>query len=178
MNDGRNISKERLAEVLDAYGADAARWPQAERAGLLRLASDDPQAARLLQEARALDRLLALGDREPARAPALGPLGNRILADFAAVMPAAAGGPAGGGEVVAFPGPRARMQRLPRRQPAVVAAALAACFALGIYLGSVGLAGWTLDPVTSVAGLSGDETQVANVNELLASDAIIDEDLL
>lgn len=49
---------ERLTEILDAYGADPARWPADERAAARAFAAKDPRAAGALDEARRLDNLL------------------------------------------------------------------------------------------------------------------------
>jgi len=48
----------RLAEVLQAYGANAAHWPQTERAMLLALIAESRQASNMLDQARRLDLLL------------------------------------------------------------------------------------------------------------------------
>lgn len=68
---------ERLFAVIDAHGADPARWPEAERNGLELLARS-PQAAGALAEARALDAALAKAPM-PAAAE-LDHLKARILA--------------------------------------------------------------------------------------------------
>ena len=49
---------ERLRQILDAFGADPARWPKAERDGALALLATSPEAQRLRDEARRLDALL------------------------------------------------------------------------------------------------------------------------
>ncbi len=49
---------ERLLAVIDAHGADPARWPQTERSGLEDLMRS-PGAAGAIAEARALDAVLA-----------------------------------------------------------------------------------------------------------------------
>lgn len=72
-----NIAMERLAELLDAYGADRARWPEAERAGAWALIEADEAARTLYDEARALDALMG-------RASVVEPspeLKARVLAD-------------------------------------------------------------------------------------------------
>ena len=68
---------ERLLAVIDAHGADPARWPAAERASLEALARS-PGVARQLAEARALDAVLAKS-LTPVAAE-LGHLKARILA--------------------------------------------------------------------------------------------------
>ena len=49
---------ENLLSVIDAHGADSARWPETERSGLEDLARS-PEAAGAIAEARALDAVLA-----------------------------------------------------------------------------------------------------------------------
>ncbi len=52
------MTLDRLQDLLDAYGANAARWPEGERAGAQALIAAEPRAARLLEDARRLDRTL------------------------------------------------------------------------------------------------------------------------
>lgn len=49
---------DRLRDVLEGHGADAARWPDGERAALLALVSASPDAAAVLDDARRLARVL------------------------------------------------------------------------------------------------------------------------
>jgi hypothetical protein len=49
---------ERFADIVDAYGADAARWPEGERLAALALLETVPEAARLYRQALALDSWL------------------------------------------------------------------------------------------------------------------------
>lgn len=54
------MDETRFAALVEAYGADPARWPETERGAALRFQMANPQvAARLLAPARALDGLLA-----------------------------------------------------------------------------------------------------------------------
>ena len=48
----------RLQAVLDAYGADIERWPEADRTELAPLLTQDADLSDLIGEARALDRVL------------------------------------------------------------------------------------------------------------------------
>jgi len=48
----------RFRRLLDAHGADIARWPQAERAAACRLLATSPEARRLQGDAANLDRIL------------------------------------------------------------------------------------------------------------------------
>ncbi|HKU42154.1 MAG TPA: hypothetical protein VJR89_28540, partial [Polyangiales bacterium] len=52
------ITLTRLRELVDAYGADPQRWPEAERAPAQELIRVDAEAARLLAEAEPLDAWL------------------------------------------------------------------------------------------------------------------------
>ena len=70
------MTPERLKTLIEAYGADARRWPADERAAAEDLAAALPAARRWLAEARALDAAL---DALPAAAAQAG-LANRILA--------------------------------------------------------------------------------------------------
>lgn len=67
----------RLEALLDAYGADPARWPATERAAAQALLEADPALQVRLEAARRLDR--ALDRLPPAPAPA-GELAARIRA--------------------------------------------------------------------------------------------------
>jgi hypothetical protein len=103
---GASMNTARAVEILEAYGADAARWPEAERDGVLAvLAAGDDEVAAALAQARALDAALGFDASEAPR--------NDLLA--ARILRAAPTAP-----------------RLPRAAPL---AALAACAALGVAIG-------------------------------------------
>lgn len=70
------VDLERLRAIVEAYGADAARWPEAEREGALALLASSPEATQYRDRARALDAML---DRATAYEPAPGLL-TRVLA--------------------------------------------------------------------------------------------------
>ena len=53
------MDKKRLSAILEAYGADPAHWPAAERAAALALAEAEPSLANERSAAATLDRLLA-----------------------------------------------------------------------------------------------------------------------
>jgi len=55
------LSADRFKALLDAYGADPARWPDAERDTALHFLADDARAQAWLDEARLLDDLLDAG---------------------------------------------------------------------------------------------------------------------
>lgn len=73
--DGR-AALERLRDILDAYGGDPERWPDAERDPALALLARSAEARRLCDEARQLDAAL---DLLPAAEPSPG-LEERIVA--------------------------------------------------------------------------------------------------
>jgi hypothetical protein len=75
------MTREELRHLLDVYGGDPARWPADRRAAALELVRCDARAARMLEEARALARLL-----DAASPPAC----TRTPAHLAAMVMAAA----------------------------------------------------------------------------------------
>ncbi len=94
--DEERMDMARLAEILDAYGADPRRWPADERDPALALLSESDEARALRDAAASLDTLLDLS-YAPSPAPALmaailaaaQPIGwRRWLADFWPVGPA------------------------------------------------------------------------------------------
>ncbi len=58
MNGKAQVDLDRLELLLEAYGADARRWPADEREEALALLARSPAARALQREAAALDRLL------------------------------------------------------------------------------------------------------------------------
>jgi hypothetical protein len=142
----------RLAELAEAFGADPARWPPGERdLAALATAAD-------LSEAREVDAILAHAGR-----PALDPA--RRNAAMARIMNATSGG---------------KISILPRpgriwRAWAPAATALAASFALGIYLGSAGLVDNlipSLDGTKDTAMLQDfDVTGVSDVSDLIEGES-------
>lgn len=68
-----SVSADRFKAIVDAYGADPARWPDAERAAALQFVAGDSRARAWLDAARAVDDLLDAGreavgaEDEPAR---------------------------------------------------------------------------------------------------------------
>lgn len=61
----QQFCRERAAEIVAAYGGDAARWPDDERAGALAIVAADPALAAARHEAAAVDAML----RDWAQAP-------------------------------------------------------------------------------------------------------------
>lgn len=146
MNKSRNMSNElsRLDEVLSIYGANAARWPEGDRDALSALVKGDAEASRLFGEAAALDKVMAYAPTGKASEA----LRNRIVAAAVAdgardalVVPISA---ARGGSARGFGGARETIWS---------ATAMAACFALGIYLGIVGTGGQAIGSALDLASL-------------------------
>jgi hypothetical protein len=69
---------ERFRTLVEAYGANPARWPEAERVAALLFAEQSAEARAALQEATAFDRLLDEAETQPATRA----LEDRILASF------------------------------------------------------------------------------------------------
>ena len=80
----------RFVEIVQAYGADDARWPEAERENALAFAKAHDSAAQILARSRELDGLL---DSHTAPAPS-DLLKSRILKKAAPVQVAAKSRPA------------------------------------------------------------------------------------
>lgn len=78
------VTQAEALELIAAYGADAARWPQDRREAVLAFAASDAAVADALAEARRLDALLAGWARDvPARSfevDALLPAGRPVAA--------------------------------------------------------------------------------------------------
>jgi hypothetical protein len=138
---------------LDTHGAEPGRWPPEARAELLAFTARDKEAARLLAEARALDRLLG----EAAPMPPHG-LEARILA-AADALPQGEGRAAArlpravpsrrGNALVAQPAARSGVRRM---WPELTL--LAASLFIGLL---IGLSGQALPALQSVAALTGDD---------------------
>jgi len=134
---------ELLEGVLDAFGADSNRWPDAERAVLETLVRTNKPAARLLDEAKALARVMDA-------APSL-----RANTELSARIVAAAIDDAGReAKVVPLVLNSSRSNRslsIRNTAPMWPAAALAASFAFGLYMGIAGYGGTALEGVFQIA---------------------------
>ena len=123
----REISLERFAAIVDAYGASPMRWPADERGAAEALLAFSADARALLDEARMLDGVLAAA---PVEVPS-----DALVARLMAARPRPAT-PVPAGK------PRSIFRELisaiwPYGSPAIPAGALAASIMLGIALGSV-----------------------------------------
>jgi len=77
------MPRDRFEAILDAYGADPRRWPDAERAAAQAFAATDPAAPALLAAAADLDGAIHLA----APAPAGAALRDAIIASAKAAPP-------------------------------------------------------------------------------------------
>lgn len=76
-----SLTSERFSELLDAYGADLARWPSAAARSAAQLLVNSDEARHLLQQARDFDAALNL---PPPAAPSPW-LRQRILAECSSI---------------------------------------------------------------------------------------------
>lgn len=70
------MNRERLEQLIDAYGASPHRWPESERAAALRLLDQAPDLERMRQAAAGLDHALDAAPRPRASMA----LHDRVLA--------------------------------------------------------------------------------------------------
>lgn len=132
---------ERFKVLVEAYGANPARWPEAERAVAEAFANATPEAQRLLAEAAALDHVLSAADTAPVSRE----LETRVLDSFTS--------------------PKARRASwLPDFVPWSQAAALAASLVLGMFAGGalpaiagIGETGVSVEPAMMAFGDFGAE---------------------
>ncbi len=82
-----NLDFDRFTAIVDAYGAEPRRWPEAERDAALALAASDPRAEACLDEARVMDAMLDLA-RDSLTPELEEDLHYRAMARFAPVPPA------------------------------------------------------------------------------------------
>jgi hypothetical protein len=131
-NGSNTAERDRLQAVLAAYGADPARWPDADRE--LAASLPDPALAAALEDARTLDSALSRASQPVAPAGAA----ERLIARVD-----------DGPSVVQFArraqAPHMARAALPGRLAALTA--LAASLALGIYLGASGQTDWLTSPL-------------------------------
>lgn len=136
----------RLEYVLDTFGASPARWPAPERAALEQLVETQNQARKLLSEAQALERVM---DAAPV-IKASDALKARIVTTAvndpvheASVVP-----------IMASPGRSGHSIHAPRITLMWPAAALAASFAFGLYLGVSGVGGQAFEGTFQIAAIN------------------------
>ena len=169
MTQGNNIQPEltRLESVLDTFGADPRRWPDSERRILEALIESNADARLLLEEARAVARVMDAAPVSKASAA----LKSRIVA--AAIDDA-------GRDARIVPirtaRPRGAQSTSARRMGALwPAAALAASFAVGLYLGAAGVGGTAIDGAFEIA-MSGASGSDADSIPWLEEGAVVNEE--
>lgn len=157
----RDDLMQRLTDVIDAYGGDRNRWPEADQRRLEVLLSGDDQARKIIEDGAALDRLLTSAEAvETQRSDRSAALADRIMANIEDA--------AGAGQESAAR-PSATIISLPNRrasEPVTVerpvltpsawlpVAALAASLMVGIFVGAGGYLESTASSLTELAGLS------------------------
>ena len=150
-----SMTLERFEALVAAYGADVARWPAEERLAAHDFAKDAPEAQRLLEEAAALDTLLAAVPT-PVASPALM---AAVLAHTAQPMDRPAGGIGG---FLAALWPKAAAWK-----PASV---FASAMVLGMLLG-VNVLGPLVVPTTSASTVASNDDLLASAVPMLGEDA-------
>lgn len=84
-----DMTRDRVRTLLSAYGADARRWPVAERSAAERLLADDPVLTAEFAEAQAFDNLLdavPIPSPSPALRVALKAIPDRARTGWAASL--------------------------------------------------------------------------------------------
>lgn len=122
----KEVTLERLAGLIDAYGASSARWPADERVAAEALLAVSAEARALVEQAACFDRLLDM-------APTAGASSAALIERLLAARPRAAATPA--------PARSGFLRGLldavwPYGSPAFPAGALAASIMLGVALGA------------------------------------------
>ncbi len=142
--DGNTMNQlDRLANLLDTFGCDPDRWPAAERAVLESFMRTDKSAKQMFVEAKALARVM-----DTASA------GNASAALSARIVASALEDPAREARVVPLAPKHARTGRpfsIRRAASMWPAAALAASFAFGLYMGVSGIGGTEVEGVLQIA---------------------------
>lgn len=165
-----------LRRLLDTYGGDASRWPQAEARRVAPLLARDGPARALLAEARALDKILA-------RAPITQPERRQRLADriaAAANVETDTATMRRGPNVLDLTrasGPARRAPIVRRAGQWQAAALLAASLLVGVFAGVSGIVGPAFDDVAALLGLAGDGDTLITALEY-GIDSAIDEETL
>ncbi|HEY4343746.1 MAG TPA: hypothetical protein VGN05_05325 [Parvibaculum sp.] len=154
------MTLKRLAEIVEAYGASARRWPAAERQAAEELAARDPQARALIEEASHLDSILDLSPESTASEALI----SRIMAARPRTVPVSVAMTVSGLNVGLW---RSLVQAVwPYGSPAFPAGALALSVMLGVSLGlaspsAVGALGLTSTTTTTATTNAAGEQLVA-----------------
>lgn len=180
----QSTQQNRIAALLEAYGADVQKWPEAERHLGVAL-SAEPRAKRL-QQADALDHVLrqartkAEADAQAAPAPLalMARIERKRTAAASASRPIANASIANHHRPLPSANPISRAAQRPRytRNWTATAAVLAASLVLGLFLGSTTQFEPTARSLGHLAGLS-DSTQLSALEDDAFS-ILDDEDIL
>ena len=166
---GKDAQLKHFDEVLAIYGADPARWPEGEREALRALISSDRSAARAYEEAVALAKVMI---HAPAGSP--GPaLKQRILE-------AAIADKTRDARVVPFPPAQRKPDTAIDSGEGALwpAAAMAASFAIGLYLGVAGMGTTTVNQAIDMASFSAPIEETDNDAFMLDTNGSDQEGLL
>lgn len=185
-----------LKVALETYGADRTRWPAPVRHGLASVIAGDGEAARMLREAEALDRLLDMAptvsdERVAAMAERIAAAASRqprMVGGDVSVVTDSSGPEIRGSEIRGF-GIQGAQLAAARRTTTVIpfrrfehafaGAALAASLVLGVVVGQSSVITPALNPAAELLiGETLNDTsqqQLANIDE---ADGFLDEDLL
>lgn len=170
MSNEVKINTATLEEVLDAYGSDRSRWPGSKRHQLEKFIEKDDAAQRLVREAEALERVMSASPP----AVATDDLKARIMASVtndperaATVIP-----------ITATASGRSSTGGAMNVRTYWPAAALAASFAIGLYLGIAGLGSQAFDGAIQVSGLTAGEGNSESIYWLDLYGAALSEDTL
>lgn len=163
---------QQLQIVLERHGAQSSNWPPEDR-GLVDFIKENGQAEQLYQDAQALDKLLGLSSvQQSGELENHDALQQSILADFINLQQVKKT------VVVAFPSTKNTMVTGSFGDTSwMMATAMAACFAFGIYLGGVGIGEWKLDLTGSLASLSNSGDQLTDIGEYVMA-SVGEEELL
>lgn len=172
----RQNELETFRSLLDAYGADRARWPAGAARRWESLLRSDSEARRLLAEAAAFDRLLDQAATEADESPASRALADRILAS-AAARPLLRPSPLPGNVTVLAPRRAPPPPRFARRTEWRAAALLAASLLCGLYIGQQGLGDDLLSSASETVGFAA-STDTAALGLPLTGTTALEEDAL
>lgn len=151
-------SLQRLKQVLEAYGGNPDRWPEAEREGLLALLRGNAEAGSLHTEQKALDAALD--------APAAPAAPEALRASILKIAVPAA--PAKEAEIIPFrKAPPSAKPAQPAGGPFFnwqTAALLAASLLIGVWIGAGGINSSLVSESLNIASMQGDsETYDYNI---------------
>lgn len=183
------MTRDALAALLDLYGGEPARWPEADRAAATRLIETSVAAKRAWQEAQALELVLARAPVVDAARRA--PLTDRIVAAALAkprVAEAATDRSAGNVIALSQRRPREPLSRpmtgaaaaiaMPRRSVWQAAAVLAASLMMGMMFGTTDLVSSRMLGAFDVSGTHRDAEDVVAALQFDGLSSALEEDRL